>query len=325
VLVALVVVFVVLSVLFLSVRLGLVAMAPNLIPIVIFFGLLGWAGVPLSISTAVIASIALGIGVDEAIHLLSEFNHHVRRHADQERAVLEAMQSVGPPVIYTTVALTLGFLVPVFSSFVPVRQFGYLSAVNVATSLLADVLLLPAFIASIRFVTLWDLLVLRLGRAPQETIPLFRGLRPSQARVAALLGRIRTVEPLQHIVSRGEAGDSMYVLLSGKAEVRGAMDGRAVRIGTMARGDVVGEMGLVRRQPRVADVVALETTEVLEVNERFLQVLRRRYPRIASTVLFNLARILSDRLQGATDRLLEAQPGAPQALRAVEGTTREPE
>jgi CRP-like cAMP-binding protein len=318
--IALLIVFVTLSVFFLSIRLGLLALVPNLVPIVIFFGVLGWADIPLSISTAVIASIALGMGVDEAIHLLSEFHHHVRRHADQRRAVREAMQTVGPPVVYTTVALSLGFLVPCLSSFVPVRQFGYLSALNVGTSLLADLLFLPALVASVRFVTLWDVLRVRLGPAPHETIPLFHGLRASQARIAALLGRLTTVGAGEPIMRRGEAGDAMYVVIDGRARItRPARDGD-VPLGELTRGDVVGEMGLVRGRARAADVIALEPTELLLVDQRFLDVLRRRYPRIANVVLLNLTRILSDRVQDAGDRLvaaMETEPGTEPRARVA--------
>jgi predicted RND superfamily exporter protein len=304
VLAAVAIVFAVLSIHFLSVRYGLVAMVPNLIPIVIFFGVLGWAGVSLSLSTAIIACIAVGIGVDEAVHLLSEFNHQVRRDPDQERAVLAAMRSVGPPVVYTTVALFLGFLVPALSSFVPVRQFAVLSAINVVPSLLGDLVLLPALLVTARFVTLWDVLSVKLGGAPQETIPLFHGLRPSQARIAALMGVLKTVGRGEKIVARGEPGNEMYVVIKGTAEARTVANGRAIVLGRMERGDVIGEMGLVRGRPRTADVVGLEDTELLVVDASFLRSLRRRYPRIASTVFFNLTHILSDRLEKTDTQVL---------------------
>ncbi len=151
VLVALAVVFVAMAIFFSSLRLAVAAMLPNLVPIVVYFGLLGWTGIPLGMSTALIASMALGLGVDEAVHLLSDFDAALRRHGDRVHAIREAMSTVGPPVVFTTVALSLGFLVQALSGFVPVRQFGALSALNVFTSLLADLLLLPAFVASLRF------------------------------------------------------------------------------------------------------------------------------------------------------------------------------
>ena len=77
-------------------------------------------------------------------------------------------------------------------------------------------------------------------------------------------------------------------------------------------------MGLVRAQARSADVVALDDTEYLVVDERFLRRLRRRYPRIAATVFFNLTRILSDRLEHTTEHLAgpaREQPGTASAAR----------
>ena len=313
VLIALAVIFATMSVYFVSIRLGLVAMLPNLVPIVLYFGFLGWFGIPLSISTAVIASVALGLGVDEAIHLLSEFNRRVRAHGDQQRAIHEAMATVGPPVVFTTLALTLGNLVQAVSGFVPIQQFAYFSALNVVTSLLADLLLMPALVSTVRFVTIWDLVALKLGHAPEDTIPLFNGLTRSQARIAILMGQIRTVACGERFVTQGAPANEMFVLLSGRAEVR--VNGREgpVTLNCHGPGAVIGEMGLLRNQARSADVVALEATEVLRVDERFFDVLRRRYPRIASVVLKNLSRTLSDRLQVMTERMLGAAAAERQA------------
>jgi hypothetical protein len=297
VIVAMIVVFLVLSLQFLSLRFGLVAMVPNLVPIVLFFGMLGWTGISLSLATSMIASIALGIGVDEAVHLLSEFNHHVRKHADERAAVRAAMQSVGPPLVYSTVALTLGFLVLAGSSFVPLRHFGWFSAMNVVASLFADLILLPIVLVSTRFVTLWDVLGLKLGAAPQETIPLFHGLRASQARVAALMGVLKTVPAGETIMRQGDPAAHMYVVIEGRAEAAATVGNQRKVLGEISRGGVIGELGLLRQRPRTADVVALENMELLVVDERFLRVLRRRYPRIASTVLLNLTRIVGDRYE----------------------------
>jgi CRP-like cAMP-binding protein len=70
-------------------------------------------------------------------------------------------------------------------------------------------------------------------------------------------------------------------------------------------------MGQQRQQPRSADVIAVDDTDLLVVDERFLEVLRRRYPRIASTILFNLTRLLSDRLERADVGLAAPISGQP--------------
>ena len=72
--------------------------------------------------------------------------------------------------------------------------------------------------------------------------------------------------------------------------------------GELGPGDVFGEMGLVRRSERTADVVAADPVEVLAVDAHFLERVQTRYPRIASKVFLNLTRILSDRLQRMTDQ-----------------------
>lgn len=297
---ALFVVFVTLSLQFLSPRFGLVAMAPNLIPIVMFFGILGWSGTPLGIATAMIAAIALGTGVDEAVHLLAEFNHHVRKNADSRAAVLAALRSIGPPVVYNTAALVIGVLVLVGSSFVPLQQFGLFTAINVVVSLLVDLLVLPAILVTARFVTLWDVLSLKLGGGPHEEIPLLRGLTPSQAKVAVLMGVLRSIRRGDAIVRQGEPGSEMYVIVQGSARIEQRTGSRTRVLREVGRGGVIGEMGLVRGQARSADAIAADDTELLVVDERFLQTLQRRYPRIASIVFLNLTRILCDRLEDSS-------------------------
>jgi CRP-like cAMP-binding protein len=115
------------------------------------------------------------------------------------------------------------------------------------------------------------------------------------------MGHLEAVPPGTYITRKGELKTELYVLLNGRAEVRGA-DSKVLRV--LSRGGVVGEMGLVRHRQRSADVVATETTEFVVLDERFLQRIQRRYPRIASKVFLNLTRILSDRLQSTTDALV---------------------
>jgi CRP-like cAMP-binding protein len=104
------------------------------------------------------------------------------------------------------------------------------------------------------------------------------------------------------------------VLLNGRAEVHLREGEPTIR--AFGRGDVVGEMGLVRQRPRSADVIAAEDVEYLVLDGRFLRRLRQRYPRIASTVFLNLTRILSDRLESTTDALSEVLPPDREAVSA---------
>jgi hypothetical protein len=293
------VIFIVMSTMFLSFRIGLIAMIPNLFPILVFFGLMGASGAVLSLSTNIIAAIVLGIAVDDTIHLMTRLSADIRSTADQEQALLHTFSTVGKPVFYTSVILFLGFLTLCISTFVPIREFGLLAATSMVVALAADVVLLPAVLSTTRIITLWDLLYLKLGRDPHKTIPLFEGLRPSQAKIVTLMGELQAFPKGQAIVRQGEMGNEMYVLLKGTADILIKADGQSKRIAGVERGEVFGEMGLLRHHERTADIVATEDVEVLAVNERFLSRIKRRYPRIGTQIFFNVAKILSDRLEEA--------------------------
>jgi predicted RND superfamily exporter protein len=289
---------VVMSTLFLSLRIGLLALVPNVVPIVLLFGLMAACGIDLNVSTSMIAVIALGIAVDDTIHYLHALNAQVRRTASQERALLVVGRGVGEPILVTAIALAAGFLVPCLSSFRPVRDFGFLSSATMVMAIFCELLLVPAMVMSTRIITLWDLLYLKLGPDPHRQIPLFAGLRPLQARIVVLMAHLERCGPGTFLTRRGELREELYVLLRGRVEVRIDESGRAIR--TLGRGDVLGEMGLVRRQPRSADAVCAGDTEYLVLDGAFLERLQRRYPRIAAKLFLNLTRILSDRLESAT-------------------------
>lgn len=300
-----------LSALFVSIRVGVLALIPNVIPTVILFGIMGWSGISLNISTSMIAAIAIGIAIDDTIHLLSSFNNELRRSGDQERAVRYAIRSAGQAAVYIAIALTAGFLIVCLSNFQPVKHFGYLSAATMGVALVTELFFTPALLATTKIVTLWDLLFLRLGPEPHRQIPLFAGLRPFQAKIVVLMAHLANATRGTFITRTGELKAELYVLLNGRADVRRAHSDLVIR--TLSRGDVIGEMGLVRHRPRSADVVVTDDAEYLVLDESFLTRIRRQYPRIAATVFLNLTRVLSDRLESTTDQLVAEHHPQPEA------------
>ena len=297
------VIFILMAAIFLSARVGVIAMIPNLFPIVIFFGLMGVTGVVLNFGTNIIASIALGLAVDDTIHIMYRLSSEVRSTEQEKEALAEALSSVGKPALYYSILLFLGFLTLGFSTFVPIQQFGLLSAATILVGVVGELLLLPALLATTRIITLWDLLYLKLGKDPHRTIPMFEGLRPMQARIVTLMGKFKSFPAGQPIVQRGDVGSEMYVLINGSADVFiHAADQRRRKVRTLQRGEVFGEMGLLRHHERTADVIANEGVEVMAVNEQFLDRMQRRYPRIGAKIFLNIAKILSDRLQETQQR-----------------------
>ena len=126
--VAALVVFVMLATLFTSWRVAALAMLPNLLPIAVYYGLLGLFDVPLNPTTSLIACIVLGVAVDDTIHFLVRFNTASRSLANEPQAVAVALRAVLRPVTFTTVALCAGFAVLCLSPLQNQVQFGALAA-----------------------------------------------------------------------------------------------------------------------------------------------------------------------------------------------------
>ena len=157
---SLVMIFAVMAVLFLSTKVGLIAVIPNLFPIVVNFGLMGLLGIELSMATSLIASVVIGLAVDDTIHYLVRYNSEFKKDLDKDRAMRDTLVSVGRPIILTSLTISIGFGVLIFSHFQPTAVFGMLMVVTMLSALVADVILLPALLMHVELVTAWDLLKL---------------------------------------------------------------------------------------------------------------------------------------------------------------------
>lgn len=141
---------VVMALLLRSLRLGLLSMVPNVFPIVMLLGIMGWAGIDLNICTSTIASISIGIAVDDTIHYMLGFHAALRAGASREEAILSTLRAVGRPILITSVALTAGFLIACLSTFQPVRHFGVLAGATMVIGVFTDLFLLPALLITLR-------------------------------------------------------------------------------------------------------------------------------------------------------------------------------
>ena len=148
---AVVIIFIVITLEFRSLRIGLISMIPNLIPVLLTYGAMGWMGIKLQLSTVVVFTISLGIAVDDSIHFLVRFREEFRKHGDHEQALRSAFQGAGKAIVHTTVILVLGLGVLCLSSLPPTARFAYLTATTLTSALLADLFVLPACIMIFKF------------------------------------------------------------------------------------------------------------------------------------------------------------------------------
>jgi predicted RND superfamily exporter protein len=139
-----------------SIPAGLVAMIPNVFPMILLFGLLGWSRLPLDIGSVMTASIALGMAVDGTFHFLTFFRRGLTsatagRSADpraRSAAVLAAFRHSAAALTESAIVCGLGILVFAGSSFAPSRRFAWMLSLLVAAALVGDLVVLPALLAS---------------------------------------------------------------------------------------------------------------------------------------------------------------------------------
>lgn len=126
---------------------GLISMIPNVFPIVIIFGALGWLGIKVDIGIMMTASVALGVAVDDTVHFLTWFRRGVTQGLDRVQAVMLAYDRCATAMLQTTIIGGLGLAVFATSTFTPTQQFGYLMISMLGAALVGDLLLLPAILA----------------------------------------------------------------------------------------------------------------------------------------------------------------------------------
>lgn len=305
---SMIMVFGIMFMLFFSWKVGLIAIAPNLFPIVVNFGIMGWLGIELSMVTSLIASVAIGLAVDDTIHYLVRFNREFKQDLDRRRAMRTTLHHLGRPILFTSVTIGLGFAMLMISEFKPSAVFGAMMTITMFSALVGDLVLLPLLMQQVELVTLWDLARIRMGRDPNLAIPLFRGFSRAEMHSILLAGSLKQVAAGETLFRKGAPSDTIYAVLSGRFEIidfesggdPAVAHGIQKHISYAGRGDILGEMGLLRSAPRSTTVVATDEGELLPVNWKVIRRLQWLYPPTALKFLNNLLTILCDRLESLT-------------------------
>ena len=139
---AIIPIFVVLALMFRSLYLAVIALIPNLLPIIVFFGVLGWIGIPLNLTTSLVASVVLGIAVDDSIHFFARLRQKVKKKVS--RPLESTIGSVIRPVSFTTAGLSLGFIMLISGQLLSQAEFGLLVAFTLVVAWLLDLTFTPA-------------------------------------------------------------------------------------------------------------------------------------------------------------------------------------
>lgn len=294
--------------LFMSLTAGFLSLIPNVIPILVTYGLMGFLGIPLNTGTALIATIAIGIAVDDTVHHMVTYSRRLNDERVPSLAMFSTLRALGPPIIYVSLALAAGFLVLALSSFVPMSQYGYLAALTMVVAMITELVVTPVLMVSTRLVTPWDLLLLRMHPDRLRDAPLFKGLSEWEMRKVVLFGQPRSVPAGETIIQKGDAGRELYMIVSGRVRVFDGQGDRERTLATLEAGAIFGEIAMVSGGVRTANVVADTPAELISLDFDTFDRLRRRFPFTGAKLYRNLAHILSERLRDTTARLTAPAP-----------------
>ena len=125
-------------------RTGLASMVPNLSPILLTLGLMGWLGVTIDMFTMMIGSVAIGLVVDDTIHFMYGFRRYYRASGDARRAVRETLETTGQALLFTSLVLSLGFGIFTLSQMQNLFYFGLFTSFAIASAFVLDILVSPA-------------------------------------------------------------------------------------------------------------------------------------------------------------------------------------
>lgn len=141
------VIFLMFIVLFRNLKLAFITIVPNLFSAGVVLGVMGIFKIPLDLMTITIAAISVGIAVDNSIHFVHRFKDEFLLNNDYAKSIKIAIDNVGQAMFYTTLVVTVGFLIMVFSNFVPTMYFGVLTALAMVTALISNLIMLPLLIS----------------------------------------------------------------------------------------------------------------------------------------------------------------------------------
>jgi predicted RND superfamily exporter protein len=136
--------------LFRSARILVCSLIPNIIPLLITAGIMGWTGIPLKPSTVLVFSVALGIAIDVTIRFLVNYKQELpHNNFDKKQTVIETIHSTGISIIYTSLVLIAGFVIFCFSGFDGTKALGWLTSLTLVTATFTNLVLLPSILISV--------------------------------------------------------------------------------------------------------------------------------------------------------------------------------
>ena len=293
----LLVIFVIMAVMFTSAKAGFISLIPNIIPIIIMFGIMGAFGINLNMGTLLVAVLTIGIAIDDTIHLFTRYNKESRNTKKQDDAINNTIQKEGLPVISTSISLAAGFIVFTTSKFATLSSFGLLASLVMITALIADLVLTPMLLKNIRIVGLWEIIKLNIGYDVLSKSDLFRGFFKYNIKKTILLSEMLSYKKGDEILKQDSKSSQMYFILEGSVELSHTEGEFTSQFAIRNVGEVFGEEGFSGEIDQIYSVIAISDVKLLVFNDDKIAKLMKYYPSIVRKIHRNITYILGNRLR----------------------------
>ena len=132
-----------------DIKLALISMLPNLLPITMLLGFMAICDIPLDLSSALLGSLALGICIDDTIHIMHHFNRHYAKSGNVDESIMATFTHSGRAIVTTSIILMAGGVIYVFSALSNIRMFGVLIGLTIFFALIVDLILTPAVLRAV--------------------------------------------------------------------------------------------------------------------------------------------------------------------------------
>jgi len=131
-----------------SLNLAMLSLIPNLLPLLLISGFMGFTGIPLKVSSALVFTIVYGIAVDDTIHFLNSYHINKKTYNNRQDAIAATITAMWKPMMYTSIVLASGFMIFTLSEFPSISLLGYLVSASMVVALFADLVILPLLLKS---------------------------------------------------------------------------------------------------------------------------------------------------------------------------------
>jgi predicted RND superfamily exporter protein/CRP-like cAMP-binding protein len=284
------------TIMYTSIPLGLVSLIPNIMPALVTFGTMVIFDFTLNAGTVLVAVVALGIAIDDTIHLLTSYSANSKGQLDTNVAARKALKSQVIGVMATSVSLSATFLVFTGSNFSVISEFGTLCAVALTSAMIADLVVTPVLLRHVRLVSIWDLLALDVGTEALNQSPLFKGMSKFQIRKVILLCDLRDYSAGEYVIEQDTMRKDMFVLVKGNAEVRREVNGEEKVLARLKEGDVFGEVSFTGNYHTSASIIATDDIKAVRLDKDQVERSLYIYPYITTKLYRNISTILGGRL-----------------------------